>query len=259
MPVSSELGFEMVKFVVGNEHVKTFYVHSKLLCKRSPYFERIFGGGITEGAMAKGIFPVYDIDAFKLLLSWIYKDRLEAPVIELESSEGFRKLLSLFVLAEKLEIHRLADTVMDIIDTYCRHRGFLPSPRDLTHAYKRTHSDSVLRLWISRLCAVQILDQIPDNPLWSNNELKVIFRDNIDLFSDTMDNVQIKARYPPLSDSDLKTILDNTEVFNYTMDKLRVQMGTWPVRENMWLTHPFANHSPCEYHQHAGEICGYRR
>lgn len=63
----------MVKLKVGVDNKQQcFSVHKGILCKRVPYFDRMFGASWKEGREGIASFPEDSIEAFDLLLEWIY-------------------------------------------------------------------------------------------------------------------------------------------------------------------------------------------
>lgn len=78
----------MVNLYVGKGTKRThFHIHRAILCRKIPYFEKMFGGGFKEGIWKTGEFPEDSPDAFDVLLEWVYTDVLR-PFQWLKSESG---------------------------------------------------------------------------------------------------------------------------------------------------------------------------
>jgi hypothetical protein len=70
------LGTEVVELKVGSANPRVFKVHKTLLCKQIPYFAKMFNGPWKEASENVGVFPEDSVEAFEILLEWLYNGRL---------------------------------------------------------------------------------------------------------------------------------------------------------------------------------------
>lgn len=102
----------MVAIEVGtDDKVKRFLIHKQLLCDRMEYFNKMFNGQFKEGIEQKGSFPEDDIEAWGLMVEWVYRDISAAmPFASKSREEKKATILSLYKavgLAEKYVIWKL--------------------------------------------------------------------------------------------------------------------------------------------------------
>lgn len=125
----------------------------------------------------------------------------------------------LFILAEKLNITRLADETMDFLTKFCKWHQILPNPTPLNISYNNTRVGSKLRVWITRVFVHMVLRSTPNHEFWSNRALEKILGENQELLADVIAELRVSARKP----------------------------------HSMPDTYP-----ECDYHQHAAnEVCPY--
>jgi hypothetical protein len=63
----------MVDIYVGrDDQKKHIHVHKGLLCSKVPYFEKMFFGGFKEATENSAEFPDDDVQAFDILIQWVY-------------------------------------------------------------------------------------------------------------------------------------------------------------------------------------------
>ncbi|KAE8443675.1 hypothetical protein EG329_001447 [Mollisiaceae sp. DMI_Dod_QoI] len=67
MPFRNEMGSEMVDIYVGPEE-EPFRVHKQKLCRRIPYFDKMFNGQFKEASENVGRLPEDDPAAFDVLM-----------------------------------------------------------------------------------------------------------------------------------------------------------------------------------------------
>jgi hypothetical protein len=119
----SALGHEIVILVVGAEK-KLFTLHKKLLCDRSEYFSKAFGGQFKEAIEGRMELPNDTPAAIDCLVTWLYWDKMPtAPSFygdAVEKSYNYCKtvLYAAYILAEKLCLHDMANKVMDKIQDF---------------------------------------------------------------------------------------------------------------------------------------------
>jgi len=63
--------------IKAGEAGKEFRVHKNLICDQSPYFERAFNGGFTEGQSGQVVLQDTQEYALRIVLTWLYTGRLE--------------------------------------------------------------------------------------------------------------------------------------------------------------------------------------
>lgn len=145
--VSRLVGTEMVDIYVGSgkEH---FRVHKGLLCKKIPYFDKMFNGEFQEASTSTAVFPEDSRDSFDLLLGWIYSGKLR-PLTHKKMEDGNQptswNVPDLYILAEKFCLLDLQDYVMDIYIKYLNDQKTLPSAKTTLKAYGGTLSGCKLR------------------------------------------------------------------------------------------------------------------
>jgi hypothetical protein len=67
---------EMVDLYVGSEKTH-FHAHKDLLCKKIPYFNKMFKGGFKKCSDGVGTFPKDSAESFDILLKWVYSRTLQ--------------------------------------------------------------------------------------------------------------------------------------------------------------------------------------
>lgn len=72
------MGKTVVKIEVGAEK-EVFVVHKDLLCKKAPFFDKMFNGQFLEGHSQSAQLPEDDAITFKLFVAWIYHGIIEVP------------------------------------------------------------------------------------------------------------------------------------------------------------------------------------
>ncbi|KAJ8064279.1 hypothetical protein OCU04_006625 [Sclerotinia nivalis] len=218
---SDSLGTDIVKFEVGgaNESEKVqFAVHRKILCNKIPVFKIMFMGGFLEASEQTATLPEDSPSAFRLLVSWIYTDRIAT---ETPSANYYEELTELFFLSEKYQVITLMDRSIDGIIGHFKTSNCIWSPDTVKLAYENTHAKSKLRLFASRLVVYAIgnPDILAGTNDWSTENIQNLLASSSDLIGDV---VQL----------------------------LRGQLGSCAKDPR--------NLPACDYHQHGnGEVCPY--
>lgn len=90
---------------------ESYTVHKDLICAKSPVFEAACNGNFIEGIQGIVRLPEDKPETFVLLLEWLYTERVaesdNAKVVD------WHGIASLYVLAEKLQIHEIKNSVVD--------------------------------------------------------------------------------------------------------------------------------------------------
>jgi hypothetical protein len=145
------LGGQIVNIYVGSKQEK-FCVHRRLLCEKSPYFERALNGSREIFA---GVFRYQmeaDNDAFAQLIEWLYKGTVTAPPARLPGAVVrvyIRGLINLYILAEGLEIKDLADDIVESLGSCYSLMGYLPSKDEIEMVFGVKKGASTLRRYMT--------------------------------------------------------------------------------------------------------------
>ncbi|CZR66762.1 uncharacterized protein PAC_16663 [Phialocephala subalpina] len=227
--IADELDCDVVNITIGTGDLqKSFNVHKTPLCKKIPYFDKMFNGSFEEASTQRATFPEDHLVPFMLLIGWVYTKTIEIPKsLECDGSEEdpaphpTTHLLRLFVLAEKLMVPKLADATIDLLSKYCAASCILPHIEYLNEEYKETPEDSKLRLWIARAIAHQFCFSVSES--YESEPLKVLLADDVYLLGDFLSALKVQQ-----SNRDGSEPSDPTDF------------------------------PPCDYHQHAeSEPCPY--
>lgn len=83
------MGTEMVNLLVGPEKT-LFVVHKLRLCRRIPYFEKMFNGHFKETASQEAAFPEENAATFDLMLEWVYNfnHRKAREIVAVKNAAG---------------------------------------------------------------------------------------------------------------------------------------------------------------------------
>lgn len=177
-----ELGPIILRIEVGSGKepggTVTFKAHAKLLYAKIPVLEYIVANTSEEfldpvKELPDAILADDDPKAFKLLIDWVYTDKIDVDLgkfagIEKTSapSKGSIKglfmsmklpiLVKLCILAEKYHVARLQDESMDFLIKFMVDTKARANPSCWLEVYKHTIPKSKLRLLISRIAVWQI-------------------------------------------------------------------------------------------------------
>lgn len=194
---------------VGPDNVH-FAVHKDLLCNRVPYFHSMFHSRFQEGLSNKATFPEDDVDAFDVLLGWVYFDnirvieRAESTSTALEKSiKTITDLLTTttvsddppltwspitaYSLADKFCIPELMDRIMDQF-ALAIYTGAIPiTPQLFREAYTAFPSANKIRDYIARLFRWVADREIPSrNKSCSVEGLAAVLSEHVDLSVDVI-------------------------------------------------------------------------
>ncbi|PQE23545.1 BTB POZ domain-containing protein [Rutstroemia sp. NJR-2017a BVV2] len=186
-------GFEIVDLHVGPASKgKLFKVHKKLLCDKIPYFSKMFMSGFAEAKNNYASFPEDSVEAFDLLIEWVYTGVF--PKVE---NWNF---LSFYTLAEKLCLPQLQDTAMDMLRTSQHASRLILTLSLITDAYQNTQQGSGYRLYALH-SLLYILCLPGDKALegWNNKDIvEMLKKSSPDLNMDYMTMIRTHFRQTPL-------------------------------------------------------------
>jgi hypothetical protein len=129
-------------------------VHKKLLCSTAEFFDKMFTGGFKEASDNIAHFPEDDIDAWELLVQWLYQGRLTPLILSpnRDKSEiaALEKRVKLYCLAETYGITLLMDSTIDTLAQIYKVGTRTPDLSTFRYAYAHTLEQSPLRALMSR-------------------------------------------------------------------------------------------------------------
>jgi len=139
-PLNELLTSKMVDIYVGQESTH-WPLHERLLTYHSPFFANIFYKE-QEGSRDKSYgLPDEDDYPFELLVGWLYSRAIRAP----KEEKDIGPLLDLYLLADKFEMVKLADDVVDTVREFYYHTGTYPGLRRVQYIYAETSEDNTMR------------------------------------------------------------------------------------------------------------------
>ncbi|KUJ17041.1 uncharacterized protein LY89DRAFT_718733 [Mollisia scopiformis] len=145
---ADDLGNEIVLITIGvapNQEI--FPIHKTLLCSRSTFFDRMFNGGFREASTQSASLPEDNIDAFKVYVTWLYRNIIEVP----KKAPIAPVLIRLFAFAEKYCLEELVDNTMDYLVGHLHDKNAIPWLDLMVSSYASTHTKSKLRILMSRI------------------------------------------------------------------------------------------------------------
>lgn len=133
----------IVDIYVGSESTH-WPVHEKLLCYHSPFFASIFydkKANLRPGSSKSYGLPEDDDHSFELLIGWLYSRAIRAP----KEEKDIGPLLDLYLLADKFEMQKLADDVVNTVREFYHTTSSYPGLRRVQYIYSNTDDDNVMR------------------------------------------------------------------------------------------------------------------
>jgi hypothetical protein len=129
-------------------------VHKKLLCSATEVFDKMFTGAFKEASSNEAHFPEDDIDAWELLVQWLYQGRLTPLILSPNRDKteivALEKRVKLYCLAETYGITQLMDSTIDTLAQIYKVRTRTPDLSTFRYAYAHTLEQSPLRALMSR-------------------------------------------------------------------------------------------------------------
>lgn len=131
----------IVDIYVGPESTH-WPIHEKLLCYHSPFFSSIFYDKNSRSGSSKTYgLPEDDDLPFELLVGWLYSRAIKPP----KEERDVGPLLDLYLLADKFEMQKLADDVVNTVREFYYNTGSYPGLRRVQYIYANTDDDNVMR------------------------------------------------------------------------------------------------------------------
>ncbi|TGO44417.1 hypothetical protein BCON_0523g00040 [Botryotinia convoluta] len=201
------IGTRIVRLEVGTGFDQVvFNVHKTILCQKIAFFDKMFNGKFLEGITHSAKMPEDNIEAFKLMLGWVYSGAIE-PGIGLTFADGnsaSTPLLELLILAEKYDINPLVDATMDYLINLLQEKKIIIGESLWVYTYKNTRRTSKLRLFFTRLAiyAMRFKDgELSSNPkFWTVKAIHSILSQNPDILMDYLALTQgVKLQEDPLT------------------------------------------------------------
>ncbi|TVY44211.1 hypothetical protein LSUB1_G002339 [Lachnellula subtilissima] len=147
-PFLDKVETDMVDILVGPKK-KLFRVHKTYLCRRIPYFDKMFNGAFKEaGGVAE--LPEDDPAAFDLLMEWTYcpNPRRLRDLVPITDSDKVSRaswdVVAFYALATKLCLPDLQDIIMNSLIRYHKRCNELPSIDFVSRAWVQAGEDSRL-------------------------------------------------------------------------------------------------------------------
>lgn len=139
-------------------------IHEKLLCYHSPFFASIFydkKANTRPGTTKSYGLPEDDDHPFQLLVGWLYSGAILPP----KEEKDIGPLLDLYLLADKFEMAKLANDVVNTVREFYHSTSTYPGLRRVQYIYSNTDDDNVMREMmvgsIARYLALS--EQIPNH------------------------------------------------------------------------------------------------
>jgi BTB/POZ domain len=140
------LTHSIVDIYVGAESTH-WPIHEKLLCYHSPFFASIFYDKKADSrpkpsksTKSYGL-PEEDDLPFELLVGWLYSRAIKAP----KEEKDIGPLLDLYLLADKFEMEKLAEDVVNLVREFYHSTGTYPGLRRVQYIYANTSDDNTMR------------------------------------------------------------------------------------------------------------------
>jgi hypothetical protein len=133
----------MVDIYVGPQ-LTVWPLHKRLLCYHSPFFASIFSDKDVNTCFSQDTsycLPDEDELAFEMLVGWLYSRSLRPP----REEKDIGPLLDLYLLADKLEMQKLASDVVDTTRDFYHSTSTYPGLRRVQYIYSNTGEDDVMR------------------------------------------------------------------------------------------------------------------
>jgi BTB/POZ domain len=195
----------MVDLYVGPQKDR-FHVHKEVLCKKIPYFEKMFKAGFKEATENQATFPEDNAESFDLLLGWVYHNSIR-PLAVLRkdgtSNESFESWNpnKLSMLAEKLCLSDLQDQIMDEYIEYLVRENLYPSVAGIGATYTAVPAGNSFRKFGARFFHWAVsppASSMLDLTHWSTDALAKLMQDQDDLAEDvlTLLRTGVKASNP---------------------------------------------------------------
>ncbi|KAF7918331.1 hypothetical protein BELL_0018g00100 [Botrytis elliptica] len=177
-------GTQMVDLFIGPTK-KLIRVHKGILCKKVPYFDKMFNGPGVESANNSATFPDDTFESFDLLIGWVYS----GSISQLSNEEDLERFTdschSLYLICEKLCLSELMDEIMDRLRDSQRVYYQLITLDRIEKVYKESQKGSGYRLYgLHTLIFVFRSPQSFYTTNWPTNLMHCILKNDDDLCKD---------------------------------------------------------------------------
>lgn len=145
-------------FVDDEETGPKFIVHKDFACHYSPVFKAAFHSQLIEGVTQTYILQDTTPAAIRLLVHWLYTQKVHLPVAEEDREDVSDRdrsiwLAELWVLGDKLLVPRLQNEVLSsMLRLKVQRLNLLLSLGTIKYIYSHTSSGSQLRRFVVHLC-----------------------------------------------------------------------------------------------------------
>ncbi|KAI9661918.1 MAG: hypothetical protein M1821_009158 [Bathelium mastoideum] len=167
-PLHELLSHSLVDIYVGASSTR-FPLHEKLLCAKSPFFQKIFHSSSSPfstprstskfaGKSKSFALPDDDYDAFTTFVGWLYSGSVPKPTSEADLGA----LFELYLMGEKWAVKSLcAETLARVRDWY-RDSDTYPGLRRVQYIYANTVPESPMRRMLVSATARMLVTKDPD-------------------------------------------------------------------------------------------------
>ena len=138
----------MVTLQAGQfRHSPKVIVHREFACHYSPVLKAAFDSDFKEGQTQ--IYNLIDASdqSVTLLGQWLYTQRLDVHISEIGHFEKARILCELWILADKLRIPRLQNTILHQLEAHCEFANVVPTS-SIRYIWDNTSPGAGLRRWL---------------------------------------------------------------------------------------------------------------
>jgi len=117
------------------------------LCDEVPFFKAAFTKEFKEASEGALHLPEDDVDTFERFLQWIYSGEynLSGLETETEADERYLQLAMLYILADKLQVPRLKNNVIDKLFEMKAKANRVPQRTAVSYVFKSSMGNSQLR------------------------------------------------------------------------------------------------------------------
>ncbi|KAF2738216.1 hypothetical protein EJ04DRAFT_573936 [Polyplosphaeria fusca] len=148
---------QTAEILVGPNRTR-FLLHTSLLINSSPYFRAALTGPFLESATQSLQLPDVSLDVFELCVSWLYTSTLPPPYKD--DKPAYYTLLHLYLLADRLCLEALRNTVTDTIALLADRTNSVLTPSDTRILYEQVADSAPLRKLVLDLFAFKKTDKL---------------------------------------------------------------------------------------------------
>lgn len=137
----------IVSVTVGSAKTP-FRVHRDLLCDESPFFKAAFAKEFKEASEGILDLPEDDVDTFDRFIQWMYSGEYGLSggfETHAEADERYNQLARLYILADKLQVPRLKNDVVNKFFEVKVKARCVPRCSTVSYIFKNSLNSSLLR------------------------------------------------------------------------------------------------------------------